>query len=74
MTNIDIRLHAARCAAAHTGEGRHLEPDEAWLLWSSQHGISGPGARLVFEREYALCRERSLWGWIVAAAFSGLRW
>jgi hypothetical protein len=74
MTNIDIRLHAARCAAAHEQDHRQIDPDEAWALWSSEHGVAGPGARLVFESEYAHCRERSLWGWIMAVAFSGLRW
>jgi hypothetical protein len=74
MTNLDIQQQAARCAAQHTTEGTHLEADEAWLQWSTASGVGDPGARLLFEYEYALCRREALWWQLLSATSSGKGW
>lgn len=74
MTNIDIQQHAARCAAEHTTAGTHLEPDEAWQQWSASSGVADPGARLLFEYEYMLCRREALWWQLLSAASSAKGW
>jgi hypothetical protein len=74
MTNIDIQQEAARCAAEHTTAGTHLDPDEAWQQWSAIHGVSDPGARLLFEYEYALCRREALWWQLLSAASPAKGW
>jgi hypothetical protein len=62
MTNRDIQQQAARCAARHLAAGKHVEPDDAWLMWSAVHPVDGPAARLLFELEYAQrCSESRWW-------------
>lgn len=68
MTNLDIQQHAARCAAQHTADGMHLEAEEAWQQWSASSGVADPGARLLFEYEYAMCRREALWWQLLSAA------
>lgn len=52
MTNLEIKRHAARFAAEH--ETDLLDPDEAWHLWSAEHGIVSAAARHLFEATYRL--------------------
>lgn len=52
MTNLDIRKHAAQFAKARLRSKRPMTAEDAWYLWSTQHGVSGPAARLLFEAEY----------------------
>lgn len=70
MTNRDIRQHAARYAAQHSATGKHVEPDDAWLMWSAIHPVDGPAARLLFEQEYARRDSESRWWKIVSALFA----
>lgn len=70
MTNRDIQLHAARCAAQHSAAGKHVEPDDAWLMWSAIHPVDGPAARLLFEHEYARCEQESRWWKFLSAFFT----
>lgn len=69
MTNLDIRQHAARFAAEHAAARKYFEPTEAWQMWSTAHAVDGPGARLLFELEYARrCRESRWWRLLSALA------
>jgi len=52
MTNFDIQRHAAQFAEAWRRSKRHLDPDDAWYIWSERHGVRSPAARLLFEAEY----------------------
>jgi hypothetical protein len=74
MTNFDIQLNATRCAAIHTTFGTHLDADEAWQAWSAENGIYDPGARLLFEYEYAQCRRQSLWWQLLSGASGAAGW
>ena len=74
MTNVDIQLNAARCAALHTTFGTHLEADEAWQTWSEETGVHDPGARLLFEYEYAQCRRQSWWWQVLSGASNAAGW
>lgn len=74
MTNLDIQLNAARCAARHTTFGTHLDADEAWRAWSAQSGVHDQGARLLFEYEYAQCRRQSLWWQLLFGASGAAGW
>lgn len=63
MTNLDIQKHAAQFAEARLRLCRQLAPEDAWYLWSAEHGVSGPAARMLFETEYearldARCQRR----------------
>ncbi|MET0389308.1 MAG: hypothetical protein ABW321_25265 [Polyangiales bacterium] len=54
MTNLDIQKHAALFAAARARIGQRLAPEEAWHAWSREYGVTGPGARYLFEAEYEI--------------------
>jgi hypothetical protein len=70
MTNLDIQKYAARVAAEHTTFGVQHDPAEAWHAWSQESGVYDAGARLLFEQQYAMCRQQSLW-WQLLSAASG---
>lgn len=74
MTNLDIQLNAARCAALHTTLGTHLDADEAWQEWSADTGVHDQGARLLFEHEYSECRRQSLWWQLLSGASNAAGW
>jgi hypothetical protein len=74
MTNSEIQQQAARCAAEHTAAGTHLDLDDAWQEWSIASGVSDPGARLLFEYEYTLCRREALWWQLLSAASNAKGW
>lgn len=52
MTNLDILKQAAQSAVEQALRGERLDPDDAWHRWSAATGITGPGARYLFETEY----------------------
>jgi hypothetical protein len=58
MTNLDIQRHAELFAAICASRGERLEPEDAWHRWSTQYGETGPGARYLFEAEYAAAKAR----------------
>lgn len=74
MTNLDIQRSAARSAAEHTTFGLQLEPADAWHAWSLDSGVDDTGARLLFEHEYALCCQQSLWWQLLSAASGATGW
>jgi len=61
MTNLELRQHAVRCAAAHSAAHQQVDPQDAWLMWSALHDVDGPGARLLFELAYAEYLRESSW-------------
>jgi hypothetical protein len=52
MTNLEVQRQAARFAAHHAARADYLDPDDAWHLWSAEHGVTSPAARHVFEGTY----------------------
>lgn len=74
MTNLEIQQHAAHCAAMHITSGTHLEPDEAWEKWSAASGVVDPGARVLFESEYALSQREAPWKQLMSTATCATGW
>ena len=52
MTNLDIQRQAVQFAAMCASKGERLEAADAWHRWSTAHGVTGPGARYLFESEF----------------------
>lgn len=71
MTNRDIQLQAARIAAEDTTFGVKRDPAEVWHAWSQESGVHDAGARLLFEQEYATCRQHALWRQLLSATSWG---
>ena len=74
MTNLDIQMHATRTAAEHSTFGVQRDPADAWHAWSLESGVYDPGARLLFEQEYAVCCQQSLWWQLLSAASGASSW
>ena len=74
MTNLDIQMYAARTAAEHTTFGLQLDPADAWHAWSLESGVYDAGARLLFEQEYTVCCQQSLWWQLLSAASGAASW
>jgi hypothetical protein len=74
MTNLDIQMYAARTAAEHSTFGVQREPADAWHAWSLESGVYDPGARLLFEQQYAVCCQQSLWWQLLSAASGSASW
>jgi hypothetical protein len=52
MTNVEIQQQAARFADFLAARAEFLDPEVAWFRWSSQHNLSSPAARHLFEQVY----------------------